>query len=340
MTPKAFGRRDLLKWSGAASASALLSNSASAQTKEILDLLGVKVPAEIGNINLTSKPLALLARIAKIVELEKLANQRDLPRSSLLAIDTAPLPASEGSLYRAALPRLVTLIDRAEGVDNDLADQAGSVLADMNLEQRIIPDALKEKQTLLPNRDFAGLKSEYATLFASAEINTGASDSLTWHVDAMRKFRDRYEAVGNLVKVPWYFIGAIHGLEASFNFRSHLHNGDFPLSARTRQVPSGRPSVWLPPVDWASSAKDALKLLGFTGQSDWSIERTLYRFEAYNGFGYRRKGVASPYLWSFSNHYESGKFVSDGRWNAKAKSQQCGAAVMIKALVNAGDISL
>lgn len=340
MTRKAVGRRELLKWSGAASATALFSSSGAAQTKEILDLFGVRVPAEVGDINFNSKPLTLLRTIAKIVELEKLANQRNLPRSSLIATDATPLPTSEGSLYRAALPRLVTLIDRAEGTDLELADQAGSVLSDLNLEQRIIPDALKERQTLLPNRDFGSLKSEYASLFATTEINVGASDSLSWHIGAMRKFRDRYEAVGNEVKVPWYFIGAIHGLEASFNFLSHLHNGDFPLSTRTRQVPSGRPTVWLPPADWASSAKDALKLLGFTGQSDWSIERTLYRFEAYNGFGYRRKGVATPYLWSFSNHYESGKFVSDGRWNAKAKSQQCGAAVLIKSLVNAGDISI
>ena len=49
------------------------------------------------------------------------------------------------------------------------------------------------------------------------------------------------------------------------------------------------------PADWASSAKDALRLLGFTGKTDWSLERTLYRLEAYNGFGYRRMGVPTPY---------------------------------------------
>jgi lysozyme family protein len=143
-----------------------------------------------------------------------------------------------------------------------------------------------------------------------------------------------------LTGVPWHFIGVIHGLEASFNFRAHLHNGDFPLSRRTRQVPSGRPRVWLPPDDWASSAKDALALLGFTGQTDWSLSRTLYRLEAYNGLGYRSYGVPSPYLWSFSNHYARGKFVSDGKWNANARSQQCGAAVMLKLLHDAGEIKL
>jgi lysozyme family protein len=66
----------------------------------------------------------------------------------------------------------------------------------------------------------------------------------------------------------------------------------------------------------------------------------LYRLEAYNGLGYRSYGVASPYLWSFSNHYDRGKFVSDGKWSSTARSQQCGAAVMLKLLNDAGDIKL
>jgi hypothetical protein len=56
----------------------------------------------------------------------------------------------------------------------------------------------------------------------------------------------------------------------------------------------------------------------------------LFRFEGYNGFGYRRAGVnmASPYLWSFSKHYSRGKFVSDGKFSFTAVSKQCGAAVL------------
>ena len=64
----------------------------------------------------------------------------------------------------------------------------------------------------------------------------------------------------------------------------------------------------------------------------------LHRLEAYNGFGYRRSGRASPYLWSFSNLFTSGKFVADGRFDQKAKSQQCGAAVMLKLLDLAGEL--
>jgi lysozyme family protein len=189
-------------------------------------------------------------------------------------------------------------------------------------------------------RDYASLKSEYGKMYRRLEVRPQYADKAGWHVEMMRNSRKRYESVGEQTGVPWYFIAATHALEASFNFRAHLHNGDFPLSSRTRQVPAGRPTKWLPPSDWESSAKDALRLLGFTGQQDWSLERTLYRLEAYNGLGYRGLGVPTPYLWCFSNHYERGKYVADGKFSATAKSQQCGAAVMLKLLEKAGEITL
>lgn len=163
-------------------------------------------------------------------------------------------------------------------------------------------------------------------------------DSADWHLTMMRESRARYSDLGKQVVVPWQFIAAIHGLEASFNFRAHLHNGDYPLSRRTRQVPAGRPRAWLPPSSWESSALDALRLMGFAGQSDWSLPRMLYRLEAYNGFGYRHSGRATPYLWSYSTLYSRGKFVADGRFDPTARSKQCGAAVMLKVLDLAGEL--
>jgi lysozyme family protein len=202
-----------------------------------------------------------------------------------------------------------------------------------------VPQPADERdEPLKKSRDYASLKSEYGRKFRSLTVRPQYADTANWHLDMMRKSRDRYARVEKATGVPWHFIAATHALEASFNFRAHLHNGDFPLTARTRQVPAGRPSQWLPPSDWESSAKDALRLLGFTGQTDWSLERTLYRLEAYNGLGYRGLGVPTPYLWSFSNHYDRGKFVADGKFSRTAKSQQCGAAVMLKLLTEAGEI--
>jgi hypothetical protein len=96
--------------------------------------------------------------------------------------------------------------------------------------------------------------------------------------------------------------------------------------------------VWNPPNDWDSSAMDALTVEGFTGKTDWSLARVLYRWEAYNGFGSRARGINTPYLWSFSTHYERGKFLSDRHWDPNLVSKQCGVAVMLRALVDAGQV--
>ena len=209
---------------------------------------------------------------------------------------------------------------------------------EVDLPQVDAPTAGEMLPLLTASRKFDVIASEYAAWFAVAEIRPQHQDSAAWHLTMMRQSRARYAAVGKQVGVPWQFIAAVHGLEASFNFRAHLHNGDFPLSQRTRQVPPGRPRVWLPPSSWESSALDALRLMGFAGQSDWSLPRMLFRLEAYNGFGYRNSGRASPYLWSFSNLYNKGKFVADGHFDPAARSQQCGAAVMLKVLSLAGEL--
>jgi lysozyme family protein len=194
--------------------------------------------------------------------------------------------------------------------------------------------------TIKRSLKYPDLADDYAAMFKAATLRPENAEAANWHLTMMRQSRERYEAAGKRTGVPWYFIAATHGLEASFNFRAHFHNGDFPLTRRTRQVPAGRPLVWLPPSSWEDSTVDALKLMGFAGADDWSLPRTLYRLEAYNGFGYRRIGRATPYLWSFSNLYERGKYVADGTFNANARSQQCGAALMLKLLSDAGDIWL
>lgn len=62
----------------------------------------------------------------------------------------------------------------------------------------------------------------------------------------------------------------------------------------------------------------------------------LYLLEAYNGFGYRGRGVPSPYLWSFSNLYRAGKFVADCVFDPNTVSKQCGAAVMVRVMQERG----
>ena len=183
------------------------------------------------------------------------------------------------------------------------------------------------------------LRDEYAGLFDTCRVKQARSGEVAWHRSRLLKYRLQYEEVAARTGAPWWFVGIVHALEASFNFAGHLHNGD-PLTGRTVQVPKGRPVQWNPPSDWVSSAVDAIEHEGYARVDDWGLPAILYRFESYNGFGYRGRGVNTPYLWSFSNHYSAGKFVRDGKFDPSAVSKQCGAAVMLKALVGAGDVRI
>ncbi len=183
------------------------------------------------------------------------------------------------------------------------------------------------------------LKAEYLDLYPALEIQQNKFDAVDSIVKKIVANKPLYEAVSQKVDAPWFFIGSIHSMESSLRFDCHLHNGD-PLTARTRHVPADRPATGEPPFSWQESAVDALVLRKIDKVVDWSLDRILYELEAYNGWGYRKfhQHVKSPYLWSFSNHYTSGKYVADGTWSDTAVSRQCGAAVIIKRLEQRGDL--
>jgi lysozyme family protein len=178
----------------------------------------------------------------------------------------------------------------------------------------------------------------YSDLWNRLTIKPECIDDVDYVIKRMLKGRARYESVCAKTGVPWYVIGIIHTLECDANFSLHLHNGD-PLSARTVQVPAGRPKTGNPPFGWEESALDALAYDGLSTQKDWSIEAILFALEAYNGFGYRRRKINSPYLFSMTNQYSAGKFTADGVYDAKAVSLQVGAAAILHKLVADGTIA-
>jgi lysozyme family protein len=183
------------------------------------------------------------------------------------------------------------------------------------------------------------LINEYNHLFDTCVINPGKYAEVDDLVDQITDNENRYNVVTNELSIPWYFIGIIHYMESSLNFKTHLHNGD-PLTKRTVNVPAGRPKTGKPPFSWEDSAIDALQLQKLDVWEDWSIAGTLYQMELYNGIGYRKRGIYSPYLWSFSNHYSKGKFTKDGVYDANAVSKQCGAAVLFRRMCERQIITL
>lgn len=188
---------------------------------------------------------------------------------------------------------------------------------------------------------FRELVDEYDALWAELGIRRNKLDKVKDATDRIIASRRAYEQVESGTGVPWYVVAAIHNLESTLNFRTHLHNGD-PLTAKTVRVPSGRPRQGNPPFTWMESAQDALRYRGIAGISDWNIPRICFVLEGYNGWGYRlyHSHVKSPYLWSFSNQYIKGKYTDDGKWSDEAVSDQIGGMVLLKFMSIIGVISI
>lgn len=259
-------------------------------------------------------------------------------------------PVTASSEFRQVMPAIVNFMNGVEGTPKGKAasqdveailDDAADLASEVLRAERPASSLGFGRADLPPGAaapSFDKIKSEYETSFANCKLRDDRRSDVNWCVKQILDNKTRYQEVEDAVCVPWFAVAIIHGMECSFNFRLHLHNGD-SLKKKTWQVPSGRPTPWNPPTDWNSSAIDALRYDKVTGQADWSLARTLYRWEGYNGWGTRAHGVKTPYLWSFSDQYSKGKYVADGKWSSSAVSQQCGAAVMLKVLVEKGEVA-
>lgn len=182
---------------------------------------------------------------------------------------------------------------------------------------------------------YSNYKEGYETLLETMEIKDSWKSAIYRKAKAIYANKDKYTEVSDACggNIPWYFIGVIHNLESGLDFTRHLHNGD-PLTRRTRLIPAGRPIKGKPPFTFLESGVDALMMKGFHQISDWSLSRIAYELERYNGFGYRSRGVNSPYLWSGTNHYTRGKFIADKKYSASAVSEQIGCMPLIIAILN------
>jgi lysozyme family protein len=188
------------------------------------------------------------------------------------------------------------------------------------------------------------MKNDYENKFATCAVRPARRFEIEHVVTAILKGSDRYKTVSEATGVPWFVVGAIHQRECDGRWTCHLYNGD-PLTGRTVHAPPGRP-LHAParghfPYTWEEAAIDALRHDGFDVWHDWSVGGTLYKLEAYNGFGYRNHGIPTAYLWAASQHYTRGKFVEvregDGYkpvFRPDLVDQQLGSAVVLRRMVD------
>lgn len=275
---------------------------------------------------------------------------------------SAKLQSAIDTLQNPLAPAVVDTVDRLGNIQRLIHDAEGMRTTWQSSEEfeQTFDDEKEQAPTnavmVLPNRPtsvapligprpvnskkFGELADEYAAFFAGADFSSTANAGQARKFASIAvKNRNRYEAVGKSLSIPWWFIAGVHLLESGFNFTTHLHNGD-SLSSRTHRVPQNRPLAGNPPFTWEESATDALTKEKLDNLQDWSLSRALFRWETYNGLGYRPRLVPSPYLWSFTTIYQRGKYVGDGVFSPTAISKQCGAAAFLKALAEVDGLGI
>lgn len=276
---------------------------------------------------------------------------RGLSRKSVDAIARNPLePRDRRHAARRFLKRTVdTRLETAKrdvragsGQIRGLTDQltGGGATGGRFQPQPAAASANRRIRSVSTKTDYSAIAHEYVALYDRATPKTEELPKIDVMRGRIAVNRRYYNQISAETSVPWHIIGLIHGAEANFSFERHLHNGD-PLTARTVNAPAGRPpaSFGEAPFLWADSAIDALEYTKMDVVPAWTLSRQLFELEKYNGFGYRYQGLPSPYLWCLSNHYETGKYTSDGEFDQNAVSRQPGLAVVLKRMVEKGDIA-
>jgi lysozyme family protein len=170
-------------------------------------------------------------------------------------------------------------------------------------------------------------------LFDTMLVKPNVEGAVKAKTDAMLTNKERYAHIArNFINpgLKWWLVAVIHEMECSQNFTKYLGNGQ-SLNQVTTIVPIGRG----PFPSFEAGAIDALKLKRANDITDWSIDNVLHFLEGYNGYGYSKyHNMNSPYLWSGSQYYTSGKYDTDGHFDADIVSQQIGVALMLKVIID------
>jgi lysozyme family protein len=288
-----------------------------AQVEELNDQLD-----GLAHMNLEASSLVVERAADKVADLLRTARINPFDR----AVD-----ASYRALCQAVLD-LADQVSRNYSVFAPPATEDGAVgVAAPGPAKPTAPEAADGLPPIVTGNTLAALAEDYGLCWHACQIREERAATVTKSADRLLRGEDRYRAVSARTGVPWQLIGIIHSLECGYDFNKHLHNGD-SLARPTQHVPSGRPAGWQAAMPWEDSAVDALQFEKLDKVPDWSLPRVLFVLESFNGFGYRGKGIRSPYLWSFSNLYTKGKYVADHQYHAEEVSDQVGSALILKVL--------
>jgi lysozyme family protein len=169
-------------------------------------------------------------------------------------------------------------------------------------------------------------------ILAGITINERSVSELASVCNAIEINKERYLSAQRLTGVPWDVIAACHYRESSLSFKGVLHNGEYIIGTgkKTKLVPAGRG----PFGSWEAAAVDAMMIESSKFPKVWDTAGKLDFTERYNGLGYRKKGVPSPYVYAGTNKYSSGLYVADGKYSSTKVDLRLGTAAIIKGLAS------
>jgi lysozyme family protein len=167
----------------------------------------------------------------------------------------------------------------------------------------------------------------YLSMVISPNITLDRFSDIAVHVF---NYAEVYLQVQRKTGVPALFTALLHCMEGNADYYRQILNGQ-PFTKKTTIHPKGK-GPW---ETWNDSAIEAFKIHGLKKVVNTPYH-ILQALERWNGLGYEKHGIHSPYLWAGTNHYSSGKFIKDGIFSPDAKSKQIGAAIILRHLILKG----
>ena len=132
-----------------------------------------------------------------------------------------------------------------------------------------------------------------------------------------------YADVTARIAVPVVVQATICEREDGNDFTKSPAQGD-PWNARSIHVPKNRG----PFASWVDAAVDAWSVcdrLNVLSVPEWTLPYACFKWEFYNGGGYRAHGIRTPYVVGGTNLQQPGKYVSDGVFDNTHMDTQLGA---------------
>ena len=238
----------------------------------------------------------------------------------------------EKSISEVCKPETKEAMDAYNSAKDNVNSVKESELKTAQSKETEAQEALDEINAQIDTKKAEETKKENSVSSFDLDIDENLTDYQKQELEQLEKIfeenKDKYEEVAEATGMPAELICAIHYRESSNDFSTYLHNGE-PLGQTTTLEP---PGIYF--TDWTEAAIDAInREKSKVDTSDGSIESYLRYAEAYNGDGYRNRGIASPYVWAGTTKYTGGLFVSDRNFSASTYDKRLGVAVIMKHLM-------